>query len=360
MKEYLLNPPVLAAPVKGKPMIVYTAATETSLGALLAQHNEESKEQALYYLRRTLIGAESRYSPIERFCLALVFVLKKLRHYLLSQSIHLISRIDVLKYILVRTAWAGRLAKWALVLLEFHITYIPQTAIKGQIIADFLAAHPIPEDSPLAINLPGEDIMFSEIQDLCWTMFFDGASSVSPKTATCPEQSLAGAGIVFETPDGRIFHFSFSLDMQLTNNEAEYEALIAGLLMAKEAEITKIRVYGDSQLIVRQVNGVYEVRKEELKEYCSKAQELMGYFEFVQIEHISRSKNHKADALSKLAAALTLPEEGALKVIVVHRSLLPKMVPYLNETNFVEANRTPPNDTEETDWRTDITNFLKN
>nr|MCH9869334.1 hypothetical protein [Serratia marcescens] len=142
IKEYLLSPPVLAAPVKGRPMIVYTAATETSLGALLAQHNEESKEQALYYLSRTLIGAESRYSPIERFCLALVFVLKKLRHYLLSQSIHLVSRIDVLKYMLVRTAWAGRLAKWALVLLEFHITYIPQTAIKGQIIADFLAAHP--------------------------------------------------------------------------------------------------------------------------------------------------------------------------------------------------------------------------
>ncbi len=83
-KEYLLNPPVLSAPIKGKPLILYIAALDGSLGALLAQHNEEGKEGALYYISRMLVGAEHNYSPIEKTCLALIFAVKKLRHYLLA------------------------------------------------------------------------------------------------------------------------------------------------------------------------------------------------------------------------------------------------------------------------------------
>ena len=56
-KKYLANPPVLGAPIPGKPLILYIAAQERSLGALLAQENEERREMALYYLSRTLTGA---------------------------------------------------------------------------------------------------------------------------------------------------------------------------------------------------------------------------------------------------------------------------------------------------------------
>ena len=58
IKKYLLNPPVLAAPVKERPLILYIAAQPTSIDALLAQHNEEGKEVAYYYLSRTMVGAE--------------------------------------------------------------------------------------------------------------------------------------------------------------------------------------------------------------------------------------------------------------------------------------------------------------
>ena len=64
---------------------------ERSLGVLLAQENEEGKENALYYLSRTLNGAEFNYSPIEKICLALMFAIQKLRHYLHAHSIRLIS-----------------------------------------------------------------------------------------------------------------------------------------------------------------------------------------------------------------------------------------------------------------------------
>ncbi|PKU60757.1 hypothetical protein MA16_Dca028441 [Dendrobium catenatum] len=125
IKRYLLNPPILAAPIPGKPLILYTAALEESLGALLAQHNEEGKENALYYISRRLIGAEIRYSPIEKHCLALIFAVQKLRHYMLSHKITLISKIDPLKFLMTRPALIGRLARWAVLLLQFDITYLP-------------------------------------------------------------------------------------------------------------------------------------------------------------------------------------------------------------------------------------------
>lgn len=78
IKRYLLNSPVLAAPVKGRPLILYIATQPASVGALLAQHNDEGKEVACYYLSRTMVGAEHNYSAIEKLCLALIFALKKL------------------------------------------------------------------------------------------------------------------------------------------------------------------------------------------------------------------------------------------------------------------------------------------
>ena len=82
IKKYLSSPPVLGAPIKGKPLILYIAAQERSLGAMCAQESEEGKEAALYYLSQTLIGAELNYSPIEKICLALIFAIRKLRHYM--------------------------------------------------------------------------------------------------------------------------------------------------------------------------------------------------------------------------------------------------------------------------------------
>jgi hypothetical protein len=67
-----------------------------SLGALLAQNNDQGHEYAINYLSRTMIGAEHRYNPMEKDCLALVFAVQKMRHYLGGQLIHVISRVNPL------------------------------------------------------------------------------------------------------------------------------------------------------------------------------------------------------------------------------------------------------------------------
>ena len=90
-----------------------------SLGALLAQKNGNGHEQAIYYLRRTLIGAEFCYNSIEKECLALVFAIQKTRHYLVGQTIHVISRVNPLRLLMTKPgSLNSRLAKWALLLFS--------------------------------------------------------------------------------------------------------------------------------------------------------------------------------------------------------------------------------------------------
>ena len=75
---------------------------EHSLGALLAQKSDKGHEQAIYYLSRTMVGAEHRYNPVEKECLALVFAIQKTRHYLTGQTIYVVSRINPLRLLMTK------------------------------------------------------------------------------------------------------------------------------------------------------------------------------------------------------------------------------------------------------------------
>ncbi|KAK4400579.1 hypothetical protein Sango_1164000 [Sesamum angolense] len=114
IKSYLMKPPVLVAPVPGRPLILYVAAHERSVGILLAQKNDEGKENALYYLSRTTTPNELKYSPIEKLCLSLIFSIQKFKHYFQSHSIHLVSKANPLKYVMAKPVLSDRLARWYL------------------------------------------------------------------------------------------------------------------------------------------------------------------------------------------------------------------------------------------------------
>lgn len=89
-------------------------------------------------------------------------------------------------------------------------------------------------------------------------MYFDGASRTLPAIDGNTPRRKAGAGVVFVTPTKGVIYHSFSLlKQECSNNEAEYEALIFGLVTALNMGIFYLYAYGDSQLVIRQVKGIY-------------------------------------------------------------------------------------------------------
>ena len=121
------------APTSGKSFLLYVKVIDHSLGALLAQKDENCHEQAIYYLSRALIRVESRYNPIEKKCLALVFAIQKTQHYLVSQTIHVISRVNPLRLLMMKPgSLNSRLAKWALLLSQYDMLFVPQKAVKAR------------------------------------------------------------------------------------------------------------------------------------------------------------------------------------------------------------------------------------
>uniref|UniRef100_A0A7N2N597 RNA-directed DNA polymerase n=1 Tax=Quercus lobata TaxID=97700 RepID=A0A7N2N597_QUELO len=345
IKRYLLNPPVLGAPIPGKPLVLYIAAQERSLGALMAQENKEGKERALYYLSRTLNGAELNYSPIEKMCLALFFAIDKLEHYMQAYTVRLIAKADPIKYVLSRPVVSGRIARWAVLLQQYDLAYIPQKAVKGQALADFLADHPVPSDWEFSDDFPDEDVFYIEEMP-SWIMFFDGVA----------RQEGAGAGVVFVSPQRQILLYSFSLSELCSNNVAEYQALIIGLQMAIEMGIAQLEIFGDSKLIINQILEQYDVKKEDLIPYCKYAKKLLANFEATTLEHIPRKENRQADALANLATALALSQEETTKVAISQRWVIPLVV---EEEEEEQANIISVCLVEKEDWRQVIIEYLQ-
>ena len=121
------------------------------------------------------------------------------------------------------------------------------------------------------------------------TLYIDGASDLHSKTA--------GIGGVIYNSDEEFFSFSEYLH-DSTNNEAEYKALIAGLKYLLDFKLLNPKIFSDSELIVKQVNGVYKVKNERMKILHSEAISLLGNFESWRLTHILREKNKVADNLA--------------------------------------------------------------
>ena len=137
IKCYLVNPPVLVPPEKYKLFKLYLSADERAIGSALIQEFE-GKERVIYFVSRRLLDAETMYSPVERLCLCLYFSCTKLRHYMLSAKCVVVSKDDVIKYMLSLPILDGRIGKWILALSEFDLRYESAKAVKGQVMAILL------------------------------------------------------------------------------------------------------------------------------------------------------------------------------------------------------------------------------
>lgn len=123
------------------------------------------------------------------------------------------------------------------------------------------------------------------------TLFFDGCSKGNP--------GRAGAGAVLYNPaGGEMFAESMFVGHSATNNVAEYTGLILGLNEALKQGITELQVRGDSQLVIRQMQGKYKVNSPNLVPLHQCAATLASKFAKIEFEHVYREQNKRADALS--------------------------------------------------------------
>ncbi|XP_074327299.1 uncharacterized protein LOC141665219 [Apium graveolens] len=123
-----------------------------------------------------------------------------------------------------------------------------------------------------------------------WTLKVDGSST----------SERSGAGFILKSPEGFIIQIAISFGFSATNNQAEYEALIAGLKLSRTLRVQDLKIYSDSQIVVKQANGEYIAKDPILAKYQAVVQSYLASIQKHQVLQICREDYEEADIISKL------------------------------------------------------------
>ncbi|XP_074327439.1 uncharacterized protein LOC141665356 [Apium graveolens] len=168
-----------------------------------------------------------------------------------------------------------------------------------------------------------------------WKLFVDG--SVAGKKC--------GAGLILSSPKGFKICQAIRFDFSLMNNEAEYEALLAGMKLARSLEVKHLWAFSDSMLVVKHFSGEYEQRDPRTKAYATKVKDASLSFETFELSQIGRENNGRADALSRLASAETHNLTGSIY-------LTDAKMPSIEKKEYLEIR-------QGNDWMNPLRNFIE-
>ncbi|XP_075507413.1 uncharacterized protein LOC142544239 [Primulina tabacum] len=241
LKIHLAELPVLVKPEPGEKLFVYISTTKYAVSSVLIKE-EGSDQKHVYYVSHALRGPELRYSEIEK-------------DHDSFRGIRMEDQVD---------SRAGG---------EYDI----RVAIKAKALSDFLSEMVQPEEEEV------------------WRVFVDGASSLAG----------FGVGVVIISPSGEKIKLALRIDSRITNNEVEYEAVLAGIQTAWEVGASRIILYSDSQLITQQIKGVYEAKDDRMLKYLQLIKARAEVFADWGTEQVTWEENGEADTLAKMAASLS-------------------------------------------------------
>jgi ribonuclease HI len=131
-------------------------------------------------------------------------------------------------------------------------------------------------------------------------MYFDGALNLEG----------AGTGVLLISPQGEKLKYVPQIHYKASNNGAEYEALIHGLRIAVSLGIKWLLAFGDSKVVIEQVNKEWDCVKDTMDAYCAEICKLEGHFEGIEFQHAPRNNNVTADVLSKLGSQRAIVQAG--------------------------------------------------
>ena len=150
---------------------------------------------------------------------------------------------------------------------EFDVQYHLRTAIKRQVVTDFIADF---------TNMEGQGV--EEYPQ--WSIHMDGSSN----------KQAGRTGILLRSPKGDDIECMVHLNFPTTNNEAKYEALVARLDLAKAAGATSVVIHCDSQVVTNQVNSDYECKGERMKKYLKQVKKMVDDLQ-AKIVQIPKGEN---------------------------------------------------------------------
>jgi ribonuclease HI len=175
-----------------------------------------------------------------------------------------------------------------------------------------------------------------------WRMFFDGSLKLQG----------AVAGILFIAPGGEQLKYALQLLFPASNNTTEYEALIHGLNIAISLGIKRLMVYGDSLVVISQINKEWDCLNDSMGKYCTAVRKLEDKFEGLEFHHEERDRNEAADTLSKLGSSRTQVPPGVFVQEILHPSISLDRVEECNALSQPQSNSD--------DWRESIIRYIKN
>jgi hypothetical protein len=260
LKATLAHALILTPLQNGEPLYLYAAATTQAVSAVIVVERIEEGhalpvQRPVYYISQVLFETKARYPQIQKLLYAVVLAWRKLRHYFEAHPVTVVSSFP-LGEIIRNPDDAGRIAKWSVELMGETLSYAPRKEIKSQIPADFVAEWMDTELPPL------------QIQAECWTLYFDGSGM----------KTEAGVGLLFISPLEEHMRYVVRLHFPVSNNMAEYEALLYGLRIAIETGIKHLDIRGDSQLVIDQGMKNASCHDEEMEAYCNTMRALKDKF----------------------------------------------------------------------------------
>nr|KYP59508.1 Gypsy retrotransposon integrase-like protein 1 [Cajanus cajan] len=264
-----------------RPILVYLAVSEEAISSVLVQERE-GNQAPVYFVSRLLQDSETRYQLIEKSG---------------ARSIVVHTDCSIAK-VLRKPELAGRMMAWSIELSQFDITFKPRGPIKAQCLADFInELHPQ-----------------GQFEEPWWTLHVDGSSN----------SQGSGAGVILEGPRGITLEQSLRFRFKASNNQAEYEALLAGLRLAEDMGASKVKCRTDSKVVAEQE---------------------------VSVEHIPREDNARADQLARLAAT---KKPGHLRTIIQQEIDRPSV----DAEVVANVNVDCANQEDSQDWRAEIKEYV--
>jgi ribonuclease HI len=228
---------------------------------------------------------------------------RKLRHYFQEYSISIVTDYP-LGDILRNQDATGRISKWAVELGALNIDFKPRKTIKSQALVDFMA-----EWRENQLPTPTERLEH-------WVMYFDGSLKLEG----------IGAGVLLIFPTGEQLTYVLQTFWKVSNNEAEYEALLHGLRLTASLGIKQLLVYDDSAVVINQVNKSWDRNKENMDTYCLEVWKLENKFYGLEFHHVVCDNNVAADVLSKLGSTRAQVPAGVF-VHELHAPSIPEPAP---------------------------------